>query len=528
MDIQPARDGVKETNQQRGPWADNALEKPPPTCAIESELDPANHTTVKSKGLYALLSLLEIETHGIEPITDERRTDPRLYEFFFVWFSTNINVLAFSTGSVGPAFFGLGLRDSILVILVVDSMSLIIPAYFSVFGPKLGTRSMVQSRFSWGYYGSLIPSILNVISMECYLILNSIIGGQTLASVSEQVSWSAGIIIISLISFLVAFCGYRVVHWYERVAWIPNVVAFLVMLGVNGQYIVHKQGSTTPTVAAILSFASTTAATDTGWCTIVADYGVYHKSDTSSMRIFIFSYLGFFLSSFAAHALGAAFAASSPYVAAWDTGFQHGNDIGGLLGAVLSPAGNFGKMLVILVALTIPSTSAPTMYSFGTSFMNISPGLAKVPRSVYAVVSTAILIPLAIVGARHFYSTFVDLANIIGYWTGSFAGIIAVEHFVYRKNSFSKYNITDWATARHLPMGAAAVLAFAGSIGIMVPCMSQVWYVGPIARAGTGDIGIFVGLLSSGLLYLVFRPMELMVRRDVSAGERDRLGHINP
>lgn len=31
-------------------------------------------------------------------------------------------VLSFSTGTVGPAFFALGVRDSILIILVVDLM----------------------------------------------------------------------------------------------------------------------------------------------------------------------------------------------------------------------------------------------------------------------------------------------------------------------------------------------------------------------------------------------------------------------
>lgn len=60
---------------------------------------------------------------------------------FFVWFSANINVLgyvrylprsipiitllnysSFGTGSVGPAFFGLGLKQSLLVLLVVDLM----------------------------------------------------------------------------------------------------------------------------------------------------------------------------------------------------------------------------------------------------------------------------------------------------------------------------------------------------------------------------------------------------------------------
>ena len=44
-----------------------------------------------------------------------------------------------------------------------------------------------------------------------------------------------------------------------------------------------------------------------------------------------------------------------------------------------------------------------------------------------------------------------------------------------------------------------------------MPSMSQAWYTGPIARAGTGDIGIFTGFVVSGVLYLVLRTFERRV-----------------
>lgn len=89
------------------------------------------------------------------------------------------------------------------------------------------------------------------------------------------------------------------------------------------------------------------------------------------------------------HFLGAAFTASAPAVPSWNTGFDGGNNLGGLISAVLSPAGGFGKFLTVLVALSIPSACAPTMYTFGTSFMTIAPIFQKVPRYIYAMVSEA-------------------------------------------------------------------------------------------------------------------------------------------
>lgn len=87
--------------------------------------------------------------------------------------------------------------------------------------------------------------------------------------------------------------------------------------------------------------------------------------------------------------LGAAFAASAPFVPSWAGSFENRNDVGGLISAILEPTGKFGKLLIVLLALSVPSACAPTMYSFGTSFMAVAPFFAKIPRYVFAIVSTA-------------------------------------------------------------------------------------------------------------------------------------------
>ena len=110
--------------------------------------------------------------------------------------------------------------------------------------------------------------------------------------------------------------------------------------------------------------------------------------------------------------IGAVFAAAAPGIPSWSTGFQEGNNVGGLLAAVLAPAGGFGKFLLVLLALSTSSACAPTIYTFGksnaasetfyyhstlivpfhlvgNSFMAIAPFFARVPRYVFTVVSTA-------------------------------------------------------------------------------------------------------------------------------------------
>ena len=118
------------------------------------------------------------------------------------------------------------------------------------------------------------------------------------------------------------------------------------------------------------------------------------------------------------------------------------------------------------------------------------------------------MIPVAIVGAKQFYVTFTDILNVIGYWCAAFAAIVLADHFIIRKNDWGRYDLSEWADPKRLPVGGAAVLTFLCACGLVVPCMSQVWYTGPIAALGTGDIGIPVGFALAFVLYLALRVME--------------------
>ncbi|KAG1837358.1 permease for cytosine/purines, uracil, thiamine, allantoin-domain-containing protein [Suillus subalutaceus] len=324
-----------------------------------------------------------------------------------------MNILSSSTGAAGPAFFSLGVRDSIAIIVIVNLVCCLSPGLFAIFGPKLGMRAMVQARFSWGYFGAIIPAVLNVITSEGFLILNCIIGGQTIASLSPQLNDTLGIVIIGITSLVVTFCGYRVIHWYESVAWIPNVIAFIAMLAIGYPQLRENLSAPVPpaTPANVISFASFLASNMISWSTMISDYGIYHSPDASSARIFIYTYLGFFVSSVTGQALGAAFAAAAPSVPAWNAGFDDSSSIGGLLHSVLLPTGAFGEILTALVALSVTSACAPTMYTFSTSFMAIAAWFGAVPRWVYILVSEGILIPVAIIGAKRFYATFVDILS---------------------------------------------------------------------------------------------------------------------
>lgn len=74
------------------------------------------------------------------------------------------------------------------------------------------------------------------------------------------------------------------IYRYESVAWIPNVIAFIVMLAVGYPQLSENLSAPAPpaTLANVMSFASFLTSNIIGWCPMIPDYGVYHSPDASS------------------------------------------------------------------------------------------------------------------------------------------------------------------------------------------------------------------------------------------------------
>ena len=48
--------------------------------------------------------------------------------------------------------------------------------------------------------------------------------------------------------------------------------------------------------------------------------------------------------------------------------------------------------------------------------------------------------------------------------------------------------------------------------------MSQAWYVGPVARDGSGDCGVYVGFVAAVVFYAVLRGLERRWDREWERG----------
>ncbi|KAH9051850.1 hypothetical protein EDB87DRAFT_1661388, partial [Lactarius vividus] len=288
-----------------------------------------------------------VHATGIHPVAIKDRKEMQLNKIFFVRLSVNTNILSFSSGTLGPVAFGLGLRDSCLVILFFHLL------FALASGLKLGLRQLCSTRYTFGD----LAADQTEIRFIGFAVLNSMVDGQALARVGN-VSWTVEIIVVSVISLFLSGRGHHIFRIY------------LILL--TSRY---------PSVNSKLLAAHPVTNFERTW---LANYGKREELvplSTPSHRPLI--------SKVALQCLDATAAITVPVVPSQEAEYTGGN-VGGLIDAMLQPVGKFGKVLMVFVSLSVTGNNVPTIYSFGMCFQTFVPSLVVVPRYVFSMVVTAV------------------------------------------------------------------------------------------------------------------------------------------
>ncbi|KAK4700008.1 hypothetical protein P7C70_g6246, partial [Phenoliferia sp. Uapishka_3] len=196
----------------------------------------------------------------------------------------------------------------------------------------------------------------------------------------------------------------------------------------------------------VLSFAGIMFSVSSGWTTIAADYNVNLPVDTPYWRTFWLTFFGTYLPICFTVTMSASFQTiSNPdYIAALAD-----NSIGGIVGAILGPAGGFGKFLLVLLSISCVA--------------------ANVPNTLI--------------------------------W------------FRRASGTLGPINPDDFNDFNKLPPGYACIGAIAVAIGGIVPSMAETYYTGPIALAVAkpygGDLGFEFSAVFTFFSYLAFRTLEI-------------------
>nr|XP_036588385.1 purine-cytosine permease fcy22 [Colletotrichum truncatum]KAF6799758.1 purine-cytosine permease fcy22 [Colletotrichum truncatum] len=298
---------------------------------------------------------------------------------------------------------------------------------------------------------------------------------------------------------------------WERWQWLPSLIAIIIAVGCGGKHLWKQAEVPPPTAAQVLNYGGLMAGYFITFGGIASDFTAYHNPNkTTKLKIFSYIYLGIWTPSVPLLILGAAIGGALNNVPEWKAGWD-AYGIGGVMAAMLAPAGGFGKFLLVVLALTVIGNIATSMYSVALCMQMMLPVFTKVPRFVFIVIALGIMIPMAIRAAESWANSLENFLGLIGYWAGCFDAVIIEELIIFRRMNYDSYEHAAWNVARMLPSGLAAIGASMLSFGLTIPGMDQVWFTGPIART-TGDIGFELAFAATAVFYVPLRWLEIKLQ----------------
>lgn len=459
-------------------------------------------------------SKVGIEVRGIDRVPEAEKRPPSIWNIFFLWWSLNVHVGVIPLGLLG-AEFGLTLQQNIAACIAGNILGALCTAYDGTLSPKLGLRQIAVSRYSFGFWGAKLCSILNIIVGGGFFVVNLVVVGEILSAVSDYtMSITVGIVIIAIVSYLVSIFGYRIIHTYEKYSWI---VTFILMLVLIGQAAPHVQVDAAgedpaglPLAGAFLSIVALTFSNASGWCSIAGDYYVHYPADTKRWKIFALTWAGIVIPvsfSIITGCLLGNIAITAKVPGFSDTYDAHG--LGGLIRDIYHPVG-WSKFCLIILTFSVLGNNIAINYSSGLSLQLLGNFFHAVPRFIWTFLFALVVAILAIAGQQHLSDIITDFVSLLGYWTVSFTMVLLLEDAVFRRNR--GYDVTVWNTPSKLPWGIAAVFSLlAGYLGGGLPGMAQTWFIGPIAlKFGPtgGDVGVYMSFAITIVAYLISRPIE--------------------
>ncbi|KAG9229073.1 hypothetical protein BJ875DRAFT_489249 [Amylocarpus encephaloides] len=136
---------------------------------------------------------LVIETQGIDIIHEEDKRPPSILNVFLMWWSMPCHVRTIQIGILGPEF-GLSLNQSVAGCVVGTFLGACCTAFIA-----LGLRAIATSRYSFGFYGAKLASLLNIIIGGGFAVVNIVVVGQILSAVSDyKMTLAVGCLMFSL------------------------------------------------------------------------------------------------------------------------------------------------------------------------------------------------------------------------------------------------------------------------------------------------------------------------------------------
>jgi len=501
----------------------------------------------------AKLDSLGVETRGIERIQPWERSTNKWNQFISVigfWFSAAGGLSSMSSFILGSNLFELTFRQTLISGLISMILGCAIAGYCATMGPRSGCRQMVTARYLFGWWFVKFVALIGCLGVVGWSIVNCVVGGQILASVSnDKVPLSIGIVIVAILSFLVSIFGIKQLLRVEKLISIPVFIVFLLLYisSSNKFYLLNtfdnsNVGSKT-ILGNTLSFFSLGYSVTSTWGTITSDYYILFPESTPSYQVFGLTFFGICIPTTFVAVLGSILSVLSVVEPGYEEAYSN-HGMGGLLHQGFSRWNGFGKFCAIILLLSLIANNIINTYSAAFSLQLTAIWLAKIPRWCWAIIVTAVYLVCALVGKDHFSTILGNFLPMIGYWISMYFIMLLEENIIFRNNFLylytkefpqdnieskksessttnvpvglrgrkQNYNWDAWNNYGILTHGYASFCAFlCGVVGAVIG-MAQAYYIGIVAKnfgEFGGDIAMWLTMGISGLVYPPLRYFEL-------------------
>jgi NCS1 nucleoside transporter family len=449
---------------------------------------------------------IRLDAHSIEPIPEPDR-DSTPWDQFWIWAGANIAPINWALGALGIVL-GLGLVETILIIVIGNLIGCAIFAALTVMGHKTGVNQMVLSRSAFGRRGGYLSSWMQFLMTMAWIGVNTyfpvvlaiaILGHFGIHDTFWIKFWVVtGIMIVQV---AIGVYGFYLIRTFEKYT-VPVVFGIMALMSILAwtRHGVVDWGLTSKLTGAAHFSSITGLITAIGvgwgisWVTWASDYSRFVAKTVPSKKVFWYSYWGMFVPTVWLAILGATIASSA-----------NSADPAVLVTRVF---GGFVAILVMLLVLHGPiATNILNVYSSALSAVSAGIKLSRMTLGIIAGV-VGYIVTLIFISSSDFAGKFDNWMVGLILWMSPWAGVILADFYLVRKQRIdvpelyadpetSIYGDVNWVGIVAFLLGLVAGWLF--EFGLVTPLQG---YVSKHFLEGA-DLSWLVGIVVAGGVYLI-------------------------
>ena len=472
------------------------------------EVEVAAVSDVKGHEINSADPIFGIEIHGLDPIPPED-AHGHPSELFWTWLGGNFNYIVLTTAAL-TVLFGLSLWQALLAVVVGGVAGSVVLGLCSVFGPRTGTATIVNTRAAFGLNGNFPVALVSWLSASGWVAVNSVLAVFALIELAQVAGLGNGVAvkiasvaIVLLGQVAIALFGHATVVASERIFFAVSAALIFGLLlfalpKVNWAYAGGPPLGSTPLGNWLLGL-SVIFAGPISWINYASDYSRYFRRDTPSRSVIFWAFLGMLVSTLLAGLVGTVLAT---------------------LVDMSNPVANLPKILpgwylVPFLLVVIWGATANNVLNLYTAGLGLLALRITVPRWAAVCLVGAIATALTVIAVffYNFMSLYAEWLSLTLILLCPWGAILLVDWYL-RRGSYDAQALHRWGSGPYwyrsgINWPTLAVYA-AGVVAAFAVANSTLW-ASPISTRllGGADLSLFSGLIVTGLLYYLVAGRQI-------------------